>query len=308
MKMKNNGKTNNSTKLKGWIFRVGLITSGCVIVLLLGGMFLSLLGEAFPAIKHNGFNFVTSTVWNPRSESYGAFSFIVGTILTSFIALVLSVPFALAISILLCEYLPEYQNGKIIGVFLRNATDLLAGVPSVIYGFWGLFFISPIVRYFEELLDLPAYGVSILAASIVLAIMILPYSASIGREVIAMVPEELKEAAYALGTTKYETIRRVTLRHSASGIVAGVILALGRAIGETMAVTMLIGNSNILPVNIFRLIFSPGNTMASVIANEFAEATGKLYLSSLIEIGVVLFVLSFVLNVIGKQVIRRFAL
>ncbi len=298
----------NTTRFKEWVFRMILTGSGCVILLLLVGIFFSLLREALPAIRHNGFGFITGTLWNPRRGIYGAFSFIVGTLLTSFIALLLSVPFALAISVLLCEYLERYRNGKIVALFLRNATDLLAGIPSVIYGFWGMVFIAPIVRYFEGILSLPAYGVSILSASVVLAIMILPYSASISREVIAMVPEELKEAAYALGATKHETIKRVVLRHSASGIIAGVILALGRAMGETMAVTMLVGNSNVVPANVFHLIFSPGNTMASVIANEFAEATGKFYLSSLIEIGLLLFVLSFVFNIVGKRIVRRFAL
>ena len=296
------------TRFKEQVFHMLMGASGYLIVFLLVAIFFTLLKEALPAIKHNGFDFLWSTLWNPETDRYGVFVFFVGTFLTSFIALIMSIPFALAISILVSEYLVEYRSGKVIAEFMRHAIDLLAGVPSVIYGFWGLFFIVPIVQYFERLFKLPSYGVGILCASIVLAIMILPYSASIVREVIAMVPIELKEAAYALAATKYETVKRVVIRHSLSGIMAGVILALGRAIGETMAVTMLIGNSNKICTNVLHLIFNPGNTMASVIANEFAEATGKLYLSSLMEIGLLLFVISFVLNIVGKRVVRRFAL
>jgi len=307
MRARYNG-SENKIKLKEWLFRMVLTAAGVTIVLLLGGIFFSLFVKALPAIKHNGFYFIRGSVWNPQSGRYGIFSFIVGTLLTSFIALIISVPSALAISVLLSEYLPGYRNGRFFISFLKNATDLLAGVPSVIYGFWGLVFVTPVIRYFEELLHLPVYGVSILAASVVLAIMILPYMASISREVIALVPAELKEASYALGATRYETVGGVVLRYSASGIVASIVLALGRAMGETMAVTMLVGNSNRLPANILRFILGPGNTMASVIANEFAEATNSVYLSSLTEIGLFLFIISLILNGIGKWTVRRFAL
>jgi phosphate transport system permease protein len=179
--------------------------------------------------------------------------------------------------------------------------ELLAGVPSVIYGFCGLFLLAPLVRNLEMKLGMAPYGVGIFTASLVLSIMIIPYSASIGREVIGLVPSDLKEAALSLGATRFEVIRKVILPFGGSGIVAGILLSLGRALGETMAVTMVIGNSNFIP----KSIFSPANTLASVIANEFTEATGSLYLASLIELGLVLFIVTTIINLIGKLIIRR---
>jgi phosphate transport system permease protein len=171
----------------------------------------------------------------------------------------------------------------------------------VIYGFWGLFVLVPIIRGLQVKLGVLPYGVGIFSASLILSVMIIPYAASIGREVIALVPSDIKEAGYSLGATRQEVVTKIILPYARSGIGAGILLALGRALGETMAVTMVIGNANILP----RSIFSPGNTMASVIANEFAEATGRLYLSSLIEIGVLLFLVTVIINLIGKYVIQR---
>ncbi len=285
-------------------FNAVLLIMGIIVILILAGILVSLFVESLPAIKYNGFGFLINNVWDPVTDRYGAVPFLLGTLLTSFLALVISIPFSLAVSIVLAEYLKEGW----IPAILKSATDLLAGVPSVIYGFWGLFLITPIVRKIEMSLNLPPYGVSILAASIILAIMIIPYSASIAREVIPLVPVDIKEASYSLGATKYETIKTIILKYSMSGILAGIVLSLGRAIGETMAVTMLIGNSNILPKNFLSLIFNPGNTMASVIANEFTEATGNIYLSSLVEIGLLLFIVSFILNVIGKYIIRKFVI
>ncbi len=178
--------------------------------------------------------------------------------------------------------------------------ELLAGIPSIIYGFWGLFVLAPIVRALEIKMNLPPYGVGLFTASVILAIMIIPYSASIGREVIEMVPFEIKEAGYSVGATRYEVIRRIILPYAGSGILAGLMLSLGRALGETMAVTMVIGNSNFLP----KSIFDPANTMASVIANEFTEATGEVYLSTLIEIGLLLFIVTASINLLGRAIIR----
>jgi phosphate transport system permease protein len=179
--------------------------------------------------------------------------------------------------------------------------ELLAGVPSVIYGFCGLFLLAPLVRALEIELGVAPYGVGIFTASLVLSIMIIPYTASIGREVISLVPSNLKEAALSLGATRFEVIRKVVLPYAGSGIFAGILLSLGRALGETMAVTMVIGNSNFIP----KSIFSPANTLASVIANEFTEATGSLYLASLVELGLVLFVVTTVINIVGKWIIRQ---
>ena len=183
------------------------------------------------------------------------------------------------------------------------AVELLAGIPSVVYGFIGLFFFVPFVRVIQEALGLPPFGVGIFTTALLLAFMILPYSASIGREMISLVPSDLKEASLSLGATPSETIMKVTLPYASSGIMGGVLLSLGRALGETMAVTMVNGNANSLTFN----IFAPGNTMASVIANEFSEASSNLYLSSLIEIGLLLFVVSTLINIAGKIVVNRMA-
>jgi len=279
------------------IFRAILYGSALCMVLLLSGILLTLIIESFPSIKAFGLRFITSTTWDPVTGEFGALPFLVGTLITSFMALVLSLPFSLSLSI----YLGEYAAEDVLSSMLRSAVELLAGIPSVIYGFWGLFIMVPVVRYIEIKLGVTPYGVGMLTSSLILAIMIIPYSASLGREVIRLVPTELKEAAYSLGATRFEVIRRVILPYVVSGITAGNILALGRAIGETMAVTMVIGNSNVIP----RSIFAPANTMASVIANEFTEATSTLYLSSLVEIGLLLFMVTLVINIIGKKIIKK---
>jgi phosphate transport system permease protein len=280
-----------------FVFRKILLLSGLAIVVLLAAIFLSLFLHSLPSLRAFSLSFFFTKIWDPVSGKFGMLSFLVGTLLTSFLSLLICLPFSLAISILLAEY---FREGLFSSV-LKNMTELLAGIPSVIYGFWGLFVLVPIVRKFEVKLGIPQYGVGIFAASLILSIMIIPYAASIGREVISLVPSDIKEAAYSLGATRQEVITRIILPYARSGILAGILLALGRALGETMAVTMVIGNSNLLPQS----IFSPGNTMASVIANEFAEATGRIYLSSLIEIGLLLFLVTMVINVIGKYVIKK---
>jgi phosphate transport system permease protein len=184
---------------------------------------------------------------------------------------------------------------------VKSAVELLAGIPSVIYGFWGLYLLVPIIRDLEMKFGILPYGVGIFTASVVLAIMIVPYAASIGREAIQLVPQDLKESAYSLGATRFEVVRIIIIPYARSGIAAGISLAFGRAFGETMAVTMVIGNSNFIP----KSIFAPANTMASVIANEFTEAVGKLYLSSLIEIGLFLFIVSALITIVGKYIIKR---
>jgi phosphate transport system permease protein len=183
---------------------------------------------------------------------------------------------------------------------------LIAAVPSIIYGFWGLFVLVPLVRTLEMKLNILPYGVGVFTASIVLAVMIIPYGASLGITLIRMVPSPLKEGAYALGATRWEVIRSVIMPYTRSGLFAGVLLSLGRALGETMAVTMLIGNTTALASVFKDVIFGPGNTMASVIANEFAEADHTLYVSALIELGLVLFFVTVVINMIGKRIITRF--
>jgi len=278
-------------------FRKILSVAGAFVLLLLLAIFFSLLIASFPAIRNFGIQFLFSSTWDPVRNEFGAFPFIVGTLATSFLALIISVVFSLPISI----FLGEYSAQGSMATFIKSMIELLAGVPSVIYGFCGLFLLAPVVRTLEMKLGVAPYGVGILTASLVLSIMIIPYSASIGREVISLVPSDLKEAALSLGGTRFEVIRKVILPYAGSGIAAGILLSLGRALGETMAVTMVIGNSNFIP----KSIFSPANTLASVIANEFTEATGSLYLSSLIELGLVLFVVTTVINLMGKWIVRR---
>ena len=278
-------------------FRKILYVAGsCVLVLLLA-IFLSLVIASFPAIRNFGIGFLVSSTWDPVKGEFGAFPFLVGTLITSFSSLIIAVIFSLPISIFLGEYFAQGATST----FIKSMIELLAGIPSVIYGFCGLFLLAPLIRALEVVLGVTPYGVGIFTASLVLSIMIIPYSASIGREVISLVPSDLKEAAFSLGATRFEVIRKVVLPYAYSGIFAGILLSLGRALGETMAVTMVIGNSNFIP----KSIFSPGNTLASVIANEFTEATGSLYLASLIKLGLVLFIVATVINILGKLIIRR---
>ncbi len=278
-------------------FRTTLFVGGIVVSTLLVAIFLTLVLSSRPALVANGFQFLTGSEWDPVTNSFHAVPFIAGTLLTSFIALVLATVLALALAILLGEY---FRTG-VFASLMRTAVELLAGIPSIVYGFIGLFFLVPVIRVLQQLIGVPPFGVGILTAAILLAFMVLPYSASLSREVISLVPADLKEAALSLGATPSETIWKVSLPYARSGIVGGVFLSLGRALGETMAVTMVIGNSNALTAN----VLSPGNTMASVIANEFTEATGNVYLASLIEIGLLLFVISTAINILGKLVINR---
>ncbi len=279
------------------ITKLVLKSTSFIIVLVFVGIVLSMIADAIPAFKTFGFfNFILSTEWNPTEgkESYGALPFIVGTIFTSFLALIICIPLAFSTSI----FIAEYHNKTKIASVLKTLVDLLAGVPSIVYGLWGFYAIRPLIAqsgYSDN-------GYGIFTSGLVLAIMIIPYATSISNEIIGMVPVELKEAAYSLGATRLEVITNVIVPSARSGLVAGYILALGRALGETMAVTMLIGNANVIPHN----LFGAGNTMASVIANQFGEAEG-LKLSSLIAIGLLLFAVTAIVNWIGKFIIRRFS-
>ena len=281
------------------IFNRALYSTAILVVVLLVVICLTLFVASIPSIKTFGFGFFIGETWDAASEKFGALPFLVGTLLTSFLGLLISIPFSIAISIFLGEY---FKEGAI-SAFLRSSVEVLAGIPSVIYGLWGLFLLMPLVRMIEMKVGVTPHGVGILTASLVLAVMVIPFSASIGREVVTLVPSDLKEAAYSLGATRFEVIKNIIIPYARSGIFAGILLALGRAIGETMAVTMLIGNSNFLPTG----IFSPANTMASVIANEFAEATG-ITASSLIYIGLVLFLVTTIVNIIGTYVIKKISL
>jgi phosphate transport system permease protein len=308
MKTKRQTQRKDHHERREMIFRGILYLSSIGILLLLIGFFVSLPLDALESVREFGLSFVINRVWDPVAHNFGALVFIVGTLVTSCIALALSIPFSISIALVLGEYFRE----GIMSTLLKSAVELLAGIPSIIYGFWGIFVLVPIVIDIEmELMKVSdtilPYGVGILTASVVLTVMIIPYSASIAREVITLVPVELKEAAYSLGATRFEVIRRVVLPAARSGIIAGIVLSLGRALGETMAVTMLIGNANRLPDRFLSLanIFVPINTMASVIANEFAEATDSLHRSSLIYVGLILFLITMIINIIGRYIIKK---
>ncbi|MBN2107414.1 MAG: phosphate ABC transporter permease subunit PstC [Deltaproteobacteria bacterium] len=279
------------------IFKTVLKAVGVLMLLLLAGIFVTLVIDSLPAMKAAGFAFFTGTTWDPVFKEYGSLVFLVGTLLTSFLALAISLPFSLAIAI----FLGEYFRSGLVSSFLKSAIELMAGIPSVIFGMWGLFVLVPLVRQVEMQFGVAPYGIGILTASLILAVMIIPYSASISSDVVNLVPADLKEAALSLGATRYEMIKKVVLPSARSGIFAGVLLSLGRAIGETMAVTMVIGNANILPTS----IFSPANTMASIIANEFAEATDAVYISCLIEVGLLLMMVTLVISMIGRYIMHR---
>ena len=271
--------------------------SSLLMLILLFAIFVTLVVYSLPSIKAFGVRFFLDKTWDPVTGEFGALPFLLGTLITSFLSLIISLPFSFAIVIFLGEY---FTKGTVSSI-LKSGVELLAGIPSIIYGFWGLFVLVPIMRMVQIELGVTPYGVGILTSSIILAIMIIPYSASIGTEVVQLVPSDLKEAAFSLGATRFEVIKAVILPYARSGIFAGILLSLGRALGETMAVTMVIGNSNFLPTS----IFSPANSMASVIANEFSEATEKIYLSSLVEIGLLLFIVTMIVNIIGKYIIGR---
>lgn len=277
------------------IFRVLLILSAVVIPIIGGGIVYSLTADASGAFEHFGFwNFIFSDDWvtTAGKESYGALPFITGTLLTTILALLMYIPFSLPVAL----FTGEYFRGKKIAAVLGTVTDLLAGIPSIIYGLWGFYVLRNVFMH----LNLSPQGSGILTAAFVLAIMIVPYAASLSSEFIKMVPSDLKEGAYAMGATRAEVIRRVVFPMAGSGIFSAYILAIGRALGETMTVTMLIGNTNQMP----ETLRTTGNTMASIIANQFGEADG-LKLSSLIAIGLLLFLITAVINMIGKILIRK---
>ena len=278
-------------------YRGILYASAFFLIILLFGFFITFIFESSESLSKFGFGCLTGKQWDPVDGQFGALPFLIGTLITSFLALLISFPVSLMIAVFLSEY---FYKGFFHNV-IKTSVELLAGIPSIVFGFWGLFVLVPIIRDFQVAIGVEAYGVGIFSSAIVLSIMIIPYTASISREVITMVPSDVKEAAYSLGATKYEVIRKIILPYSGSGIFAGALLALGRALGETMAVTMIIGNSNIMPTS----IFSPGNTMASVIANEFTEATDSTYLSALVEIGLLLFIVTALINLIGKYIIKK---
>lgn len=278
------------------IVKVVLFAASVVVILITAGMVYSLMSGSIPVFKEFGARFIVSSEWNPTEgrEAYGALPFITGTVLTSLIAIILCFPLAFSTSL----FIGEYYRGTKIASITGTMVDMLAGIPSIVYGLWGFYVLRPLIVE----LGWSAQGFSIFTAGVVLAIMIIPYATSITTEIIKMVSNDLKEAAYSLGATRREVIFSVVVPSARSGIFTSYVLAFGRALGETMAVTMLIGNSNVIPKG----IFESGNTMASVIANQFGEADG-LKLSALVAIGLLLFVITGIINGIGKLIIKKYS-
>jgi phosphate transport system permease protein len=288
----------------------GAITFFALCVpILLGLLAVEITIAGWPAFHRFGFSFLTSSAWDPVHGQFGAAPAIYGTLVSSALALLIAAPLAIGVAIFLSEFAPGWLRQPV--AFL---VDLLAAIPSVVYGLWGIFVLLPILRsyvmpFFADTLHLgdtplfsgPAYGPSMLAAGIILAIMVLPYISSVSREVLLAVPRSQREAAIALGATRWEVIQGAVLPFARSGIVGGVILGLGRALGETMAVTMLIGNRPQISAS----LFSPGYTMASLIANEFSEASGDLHLSALMAVGLTLFVITILVNGIARWLVWR---
>lgn len=277
------------------LYKVLLFVAALVMPTVCGGVIYALVTDAYEAFEHFGFfRFLTSSEWSytEGAEVYGALPFITGTLMTTLLALLFCIPFSLPVAL----FVGEYFKGTRVAAVLSTVTDLLAGIPSIIYGLWGFYTLRPIIMA----MNISPQGSGVLTASLVLAIMIVPYAASLSAEFIKMVPNELKESAYSLGATRAEVIGKVVFPVAGSGIFSAYILAIGRALGETMTVTMLIGNTNNIPDS----ITSTGNSMASIIANQFGEADG-LRLSSLIAIGLLLFLITAVINMIGKILIKR---
>jgi phosphate transport system permease protein len=288
------------------IFRVVMFAAALFVLLIVIAMIVALASHSTLSIRQFGFGFLTSREWNPVKDQFGALAFIYGTVASSLIALLISVPLSLGIAIFLVEQAPHYLARPI--TFL---IELLAAIPSVVYGLWGIFVLAPFLRVHVEpplarwfgwlpLFQGPITGIGLLTGGIILAIMVTPIISAVVRDVLSAVPNTQREAALALGATKWETTL-VVLVNGAPGIAGAVILGLGRAIGETMAVTMVIGNRP----EISPSLFQPSYTLASVIANEFTEATADIYLSSLVELGLILFLVTFVVNAIARLLVWR---
>ena len=290
-------------------FKLILTATALLIPILLGFLVYELWTGASLAVGRYGFDFVTSSTWDPVAEEFGAFPLIFGTLLSSLIALLIAVPLSLGVAIYLTEFAPKAVRQPV--AFLIG---LLAAIPSVVYGLWGIFVLIPVLRttVFPLLRDAlgvlplfqgPIYGPSMLAAGIILAIMVMPYVMSVSREVLLAVPNTQREAALALGATRWEAVTSAVVPYARSGLIGAVILGLGRALGETMAVTMLIGNRHEIAAS----LFAPGYTMAAAIANEFSEAVGDLHLSALSYVAFLLFLVTVTVNAAARLLIWRVA-
>ena len=286
-------------------FRLLMLGCGVAVLVLVALIIYELITGGSLAWHAFGWKFFLGRDWDPVNDQFGALTFVYGTLVSSLLALFIAVPLAVGVAVFITEMCPRRLKGPI-----AFTTELLAAIPSVIYGLWAIFVMVPLLRQYVEpwlgktlgwtgLFEGTPYGIGMLAAGVILAIMIIPIISSITREVMTAVPQHQREAVLALGATRWEMIRIGVLRNARAGILGGIILGLGRALGETMAVTMVIGNRP----EIARSLFAPGYTMASVIANEFSEATGNLYLSSLIQIGLALFIVTILVNVLAQLLV-----
>ena len=295
------------------LFRKTTLFFALFVLAMLAAIIAALIYGGYPAIEKFGPGFLTSRAWNPVTHEYGALNAIYGTVVTSFIALLIGVPLSFGIAVFLTELCPVWLKQP-----LGTAVELLAGIPSIIYGIWGLFVFAPIfAEYIQpfltrtvgkipvigELFQGPPMGIGMLAAGIILAVMVIPFIASVMRDVFEVVPGVLKESAYGLGATTWEVVRNIVLPYTKAGVVGGIMLGLGRALGETMAVTFVIGNAPKIAAS----LYSPGNSIASTLANEFAEASDVLHVSSLISLGLVLFLITLIVLTLAKLMLAQLA-
>ncbi|MDE2149729.1 MAG: phosphate ABC transporter permease subunit PstC [Gammaproteobacteria bacterium] len=302
--------------LRGHALMDGLLRSltrisALTVLVVLGGVIVSLIDGSLPALRAFGLGFVTSETWNPVKDVYGAAPAIYGTLITSLIAMVIGIPVSIGIAIFITELCPVWLKRPI-----STAIELLAGIPSIIYGIWGLFTFAPLLQrhlqpflihafarapLLSHLFAGPPYGIGLFTAGLILSIMVLPFITSITRDVFEAVPPMLKEAAYGLGCTTWEVVRKVVLPYTRAGVIGGIMLGLGRALGETMAVTFVIGNAHRISAS----ILAPGTTISASIANEFTEASSNLYTSALIALGLILFVITFIVLAAARFLLLR---
>jgi len=294
-----------SSRIPDAVFKVLILLTAASVFAIVVFVLWELIDKSRLSLHQFGLGFFVGHEWDPVNDQYGAMPFIYGTLVSSFLALLMAVPLSIGVAVYVTEMCPMRLRA-----IISFLVELLAAIPSVIYGLWAIFVLAPLLRDYVEpflaktlgwtgLFTGPVYGIGMLAAGIILAIMIVPIIASITREVLTAVPQNQREAVLALGATRWEMIRMGVLRNARIGIVGGIILGLGRALGETMAVTMVIGNRP----EVSKSLFAPGYTMASVLANEFTEATGDLYLSALIEIGLALFLVTLVVNALARLLV-----
>ncbi len=288
-------------------FRWLTIVSALLIPGLMAGIFIELFRHSLPALKQFGFGFLLSQDWNPVTQQFGAASSIYGTIVSTVIAMLIAVPLSIALALFLVELAPP-RLSRVVGTII----ELLAAIPSIIYGMWGMFVFAPFMATYVQpalgktlgwlpLFQGPPMGIGMLTAGIILAFMVLPFICAITRDVFSLVPSVVKEAAFGMGATTWEVTYKVTIPYGLVGIIGAVFLGLGRALGETMAVTFVIGNSHQISAS----LFSAGNSIASTLANEFSEATEALYVSSLIELGLILFVITYAVQMFSQTLLKR---